>query len=133
LTPFKGAALARPKGGDNGRHTRLACFYRRRTGFLGFYLCLFIVADTLAVPVARVNAKSLTAQVMTTNQAAVLREVVVTLKEENAVLKRWLKDKSLSEEVMQVVEISLTKISVALGKVLELGYRLRGNHDSIFS
>jgi hypothetical protein len=100
---------------------------------LGFYLCLFIVADTLAVPVARVNAKSLTAKVMTTNQAAVVREVVVTLKEENAVLKRWLKDKSLSEEVMQVVEISLTKISVALGKVLELGYRLRGNHDSIFS
>jgi hypothetical protein len=63
---------------------------------------------------------------MTANQAAVLREVVVTLKEENAVLKRWLKDKSLSEDVMQGMEISLTKISVALGKVLELGIPSEG-------
>ena len=44
---------------------------------------------------------------MTTNQAAVLREVVVTLKEENAVFKCWLKDKLLSEDVMQGMEISL--------------------------
>jgi hypothetical protein len=56
----------------------------------------------------------------------VFREVVVTLQEENAVLKRWLKDKSLSEDVMQEMEISLTKISVTLGKVLELGIPSEG-------
>jgi hypothetical protein len=54
-----------------GRHTRLACFYRRRIGFLGFYLCLFIVADTVAGRklrplVARVNAKCLIAHVKDT-------------------------------------------------------------------
>lgn len=63
---------------------------------------------------------------ITTNQDAVLREVVVTLKEENAFLKRWLEDKSLSEDVMRGMEISLTKLSVALGKVLELGIPSEG-------
>jgi hypothetical protein len=63
---------------------------------------------------------------MTTNQDAVLREVVVTLKEENAFLKRWLKDTSVSEDVMRGMEISLTKLSVVLGKVLELGIPSEG-------
>jgi hypothetical protein len=46
-----------------------------------------------------------------------LREVVVTLKEEHACLKLWFEDKSVNEDVLQGIEISLTKISEALGKL----------------
>ena len=49
-----------------------------------------------------------------------LREVLVTLKEEQACLKLWFKDKSLNEEVHLGIEISLTKISEALGKLAAL-------------
>jgi predicted RNA-binding protein (virulence factor B family) len=49
-----------------------------------------------------------------------LREVVVTLKEEQACLKLWLKDKSVNEDVRRRIEISLTKISEALGKLAAL-------------
>jgi hypothetical protein len=52
-----------------------------------------------------------------------LREVVITLKEEQACLKLWFEDKSVNEDVLRRIEISLTKISEALGKlaVLEKG------------
>jgi hypothetical protein len=43
-----------------------------------------------------------------------LREVVVTLKEEQACLKLWY------EDVRRGIEISLTKISDALGKLAAL-------------
>jgi predicted RNA-binding protein (virulence factor B family) len=46
-----------------------------------------------------------------------LREVVVTLKEEQACLQLWFKDKSVNEDVARGIEISLTKISEALGKL----------------
>ena len=46
-----------------------------------------------------------------------LREVVVTLKEEQACLELWVKDKSVNEDVRRGIEISLTKISEALGKL----------------
>lgn len=49
-----------------------------------------------------------------------LREVVVTLKEEQACLKLWFEDKSLNEDVLHGIEISLTKISEALGKLVAL-------------
>jgi hypothetical protein len=49
-----------------------------------------------------------------------LREVVVILKEEQACLKLWLKDKSVSEDVYKGIEKSLTKISDALGKLAAL-------------
>jgi hypothetical protein len=38
-----------------------------------------------------------------------LREVVVTLKEEHAYLKLWFEEKSVNEDVTQGIEISLTK------------------------
>jgi hypothetical protein len=49
-----------------------------------------------------------------------LREVVVTLKEEQACLKLWFEDKSVNEDVRRGIEISLTKISDALGKLAAL-------------
>ena len=49
-----------------------------------------------------------------------LREVVVTLKEEQACLKLWFEDKSVNEDVRRGIEISLTKISEALGKLAAL-------------
>lgn len=50
----------------------------------------------------------------------VLREVLVTLKEEQACLELWFKDKSVNENVRRGVENSLTKISDALGKLAGL-------------
>jgi hypothetical protein len=50
----------------------------------------------------------------------VLREVLVTLKEEQACLELWFKDKSVSEEACRGIQISLTKISEALGKLAAL-------------
>jgi hypothetical protein len=32
-----------------GRNASLACFYRGRIRLLGFYLCLFVVADTVGL------------------------------------------------------------------------------------
>jgi predicted RNA-binding protein (virulence factor B family) len=49
-----------------------------------------------------------------------LREVLVTLKEEQACLKLWFEDKSVNEDVRRGIEISLTKISEALGKLAAL-------------
>ena len=56
-----------------------------------------------------------------------LREVVVTLKEEQACLKLWFKDKSVNEDVRRGIEISLRKISEALGKLAVLE---KGDDDS---
>jgi hypothetical protein len=50
----------------------------------------------------------------------VLREVLVTLKEEQACLELWFKDQSVNEDVRRGIEISLTKISEALGKLATL-------------
>ena len=60
-----------------------------------------------------------------------LREVLVTLKEEQACLKLWFQVKSVNEDVRRRIEISLTKISEALGKLaaLEKGDG-RGKTDS---
>ena len=52
-----------------------------------------------------------------------LREVVVTLKEEQACLELWFKDESVDEDVCRGIEISLTKISEALGKLAALENR----------
>ena len=52
-----------------------------------------------------------------TSIETMLREVVVTLKEEQACLELWFKDKSVNEDVRRGIEISLTKISEALGKL----------------
>ena len=49
-----------------------------------------------------------------------LREVLVTLKEEQACLKLWFEDKSVNEDVRRGIEISLTKISEALEKLAAL-------------
>ena len=49
-----------------------------------------------------------------------LREVVVTLKEEQACLKLWFKEKSVNEDVRRGIEISLIKISEALAKLAAL-------------
>ena len=49
-----------------------------------------------------------------------LREVGVTLKEEQACLQLWFKDKSVNEDVRRGIENSLTKISEALGKLAAL-------------
>ena len=49
-----------------------------------------------------------------------LREVVITLREEQACLKLWFEDKSVNEDVRRGIEISLTKISEALGKLAAL-------------
>jgi hypothetical protein len=50
----------------------------------------------------------------------VLREVLVTLKEEQACLELWFKDKSISEEACRGIQISLTRISEALRKLTAL-------------
>ena len=55
-----------------------------------------------------------------TSIATMLWEVVVTLKEEQACLKLWFEDKSVDEDVRRGIEISLTKISEALGKLAAL-------------
>jgi hypothetical protein len=55
-----------------------------------------------------------------TSLDTMLREVVVTLKEEQACLELWFKDKSVNEDVLQGIEISLTKISEALEKLAAL-------------
>ena len=47
-------------------------------------------------------------------------DVIVTLKEEQACLELWFKDKSVNEDVLQGIEISLTKISEALEKLAAL-------------
>ena len=52
-----------------------------------------------------------------------LREVVVTLKEEQACLELWFKEKPVNEDVLRGIEISLTKISEALGKLAALENR----------
>ena len=49
-----------------------------------------------------------------------LREVVVTLREEQACLELWFKDKPVNEDVLRGIEISLTKISEALEKLAAL-------------
>jgi predicted RNA-binding protein (virulence factor B family) len=55
-----------------------------------------------------------------TSTDTVLREVLVILKEEQACLELWFKDKSVNEDVRRGIEISLTKISEALGKLAAL-------------
>ena len=59
------------------------------------------------------------AQRMTQSIDRMLRKVVVTLKEEQACLELWLKDKSVNEDVLRGIEISLTKISETLGKLAD--------------
>ena len=49
-----------------------------------------------------------------------LREVIVTLKAEQACLKLWFKDNSVNEDVRRGIEISLIKITEALGKLAAL-------------
>ena len=49
-----------------------------------------------------------------------LREVVVTLKEEWACLKLWFEDKSVNEDVSRGIEVSLINLSEALGKLAAL-------------
>jgi len=49
-----------------------------------------------------------------------LREVVVTFKEEQACLKLWFEDKSVTEDVSRGIEISPTNLSKALGKLAAL-------------
>ena len=49
-----------------------------------------------------------------------LREVLVTLKEEQACLKHWFEDKSVNDDLRRGIEISLTRISEALGKLAAL-------------
>jgi hypothetical protein len=57
-----------------------------------------------------------------------LRELVVTLKEEQAYLELWFEDKSVNEDVRRRgIENSLTKISEALGKLAALE---KGDDDS---
>jgi hypothetical protein len=55
-----------------------------------------------------------------------LREVLVTLKEEQACLKLWFEDRSVNEDVRRGIENSLTKISEALGKLAALA---KGDDD----
>ena len=55
-----------------------------------------------------------------TSKDTMLREVLVTLKEEQACLKLWFKDKSVNENVRRGIENSLTKISESLGKLAAL-------------
>ena len=49
-----------------------------------------------------------------------LREVLITLKEEQACLQLWLEDKSVNEDVRRGIEKSLAKICEALGKLAAL-------------
>lgn len=49
-----------------------------------------------------------------------LRQALITLKEEQACLQLWFKDKSVNEDVHRRILISLTKISEALGKLAAL-------------
>jgi hypothetical protein len=55
-----------------------------------------------------------------TSKDTVLREVLVILKEEQACPELWFKDKSVSEDAWRGIEISLAKISEALGKLAAL-------------
>ena len=55
-----------------------------------------------------------------TSIETLLREVLVTLKEEQDCLELWFKDKSVNENVRRGIEKSLTKISEALGKLAAL-------------
>ncbi len=55
-----------------------------------------------------------------TSTDTVLREVLVILKEEQACLELWFKDKWVNEDVRRGIEISLTKISEALEKLAAL-------------
>jgi predicted RNA-binding protein (virulence factor B family) len=55
-----------------------------------------------------------------TSIATMLREIVITLKEEQAYLELWFKDKSANEDVRRRIEPSLAKISEALGKLAAL-------------
>ena len=50
----------------------------------------------------------------------ILRQVLLTLKEEQACLQLWFKDKSVNEDVHRGILMSLTKISEALGKLAAL-------------
>jgi hypothetical protein len=59
-----------------------------------------------------------------------LRDVVVTLKEEQACLELWFKDKAVKDDVCRGIEISLKKISVALGKLAALERDDHGKTDS---
>ena len=56
-----------------------------------------------------------------------LRQVLITLKEEQACLQFWFKDKSVNQDVRRGIELSLTKISEALGKLAALE---KGDDDS---
>ena len=58
-----------------------------------------------------------------TSIETMLREVLVTLKEEQACLKLWFEDKSVNEAVRRGIENSLTKISEDLGKLAALEKR----------
>jgi hypothetical protein len=49
-----------------------------------------------------------------------LRQVLITLKEEQACLQLWFKETSVNEDVRRGIEISLIKISEALGKLVAL-------------
>ena len=49
-----------------------------------------------------------------------LRQVLITLKEEQACLQLWFKEKSVDEDVRRGILVSLTKISEALGKLVAL-------------
>ena len=57
---------------------------------------------------------------MAGNLDTMLREIVVTLKEEQACLELWLKDKSVNEDVLRGIEVSLKNISEVLGKLAGL-------------
>ena len=66
-----------------------------------------------------------------TTLATMVREIVVTLKEEQACLKLWFEDKSVNEDLRhRGIENSLTKISEALGKLtaLETGAAAEENY-----
>ena len=58
---------------------------------------------------------------------AMLREVVVTLKEEQACLELWFKEKPVNEDVLRGIESSLTKISEALERLAALKSCKRAN------
>lgn len=58
-----------------------------------------------------------------------LRQVLITLKEEQACLQLWLKNNSVNEDVRRGIEMSLTKISEALGKLAAL--EKVDDHDKI--
>ena len=55
----------------------------------------------------------------------VLREVLVTLKEEQACLELWFKEKPVNEDVLRGIEKSLTKINEALENLV---HQEKANH-----